>query len=243
MIRVITRLGYFLATAFLIIPLLCACTVRADTPPTQIVYRFDDHRYLTLTGYRCEGAINYVDDTRGINTPVIEQFARIFLPPIIHSDDDGDFIFIPYHEPSAFRVSKDHGRTFKDARWVGDAYLAKRIKDVVVVNRQAFIEFKDGRLFMTSKPFGDHWGMRVIDVQNHLPTTKYKHLPEFQNLPAKIPEVKDYTGWTQMRCDPDLEGPPKATLGTWWNHFQGEVLALLERTVALPAAWVVRALA
>ena len=204
MIHIVTRLGRFLATAFLVIPLLCACAASADTPPTQIVYRFDDHRYLTLTGHRCEGAISYVDTKLGIRTQYIEQYGRVFLPPISHADDDGDYIFIPYSDASGIAVSKDHGKSFKSARWVGTRPYVEEIKKVVIVNRQAFIELKDGRLFMTSKPFGKGWGMMVIDPVNHLPTTVFSERPEFQDLPTKIPEVKDYRGWTQMRCDPDL---------------------------------------
>ncbi len=27
---------------------------------------------------------------------------------------------------------------------------------------------------------------------------------EWQGLPTKVPEVKNYTGWDHMQCDPDL---------------------------------------
>lgn len=211
-------------------------------PSTQIVYRFDDHRYLELTGYGCEGAIYYVDEKRGIRNSYMDQFARVFLPRIVHADDDGDFIFIPYADASAFVVSKDHGKTFRDARWVGGReFSVKSIKAITVVNRQGFIELTDGRIFMTSKPFGKGWGMLVIDTVNHLPTTVFSERPEFQNLPTTVPEVKDYKGWTEMHCDPDLEGEPKETSGTRWNAFQHTVLTLLGRTVALPLTWAVRA--
>ncbi|MCZ4303491.1 hypothetical protein O4G98_01985 [Zoogloeaceae bacterium G21618-S1] len=212
-------------------------------PSTQVIYRFDDHRYLTMIGYGCEGAIHYVDEERDINTPMIDQFARVFLPKIIHADNDGDFIFIPYHEPSAFRVSKDHGKTFQDARWVGTRPYGREIKAITVVNQQAFIEVKDGRVFMTSKPFGKRWGLDVIDAKNYLPQTTLAEWPNFQNLPTTIPEVKDYKGWTQMRCDPDLEGEPKQTSGTRWNAFQLAVLDWLGRTVARPITWLVHVMA
>ncbi|HPR08560.1 MAG: hypothetical protein H6944_17735 [Zoogloeaceae bacterium] len=121
-----TRLLATGLSAVALIPWLPSSHAEAPRKPsTQIVYRFDDHRYLTLTGYGCEGAINYVDEKRDINTPMIDQFARVFLPRIIHADNDGDFIFIPYHEPSAFRVSKDHGKTFQDARWVGGGFFCR----------------------------------------------------------------------------------------------------------------------
>ncbi|HJV25936.1 MAG TPA: hypothetical protein VJ673_09615 [Aromatoleum sp.] len=73
-----------------------------------------------------------------------------------------------------------------------------------------------------------------------MPTTVFKRLPEFQNLPRKVPPVKDYTGWTEMRCDPDLEGEPRVTPGVRWNRLQGEVLDLLGRTVALPITLLAR---
>lgn len=226
-----------------VIPLLPASQAEPPRKPAkQVVYRFDDHRYLTLEGYGCEGAINYVDDKRGIDTPMIEQFARVFLPRFVHSDSDGDFIFVPYHEPSAFRVSKDHGKTFEDARWIGGGMHANKITAITVVNQQAFIETKDGRLFMTSKPFGDGWGLNVIDVVNKLPQTVFRELPEFQNLPRKVPAVKNYTGWTEMHCDPDIEGEPFETVGTHWNRLQRNVLDLLGRSVALPVTLVVAAI-
>lgn len=208
-------------------------------PSRQVVYRFDAYRYLTLEGYGCEGAINYVDDKRGIDSPMIEQFARVFLPRFVHADDNGNFIFVPYHEPSAFRVSYDQGKTFEDAWWVGTRYFgAENISAITVVNQQAFIETKDGRLFMTSKPFGEGWGRNVIDPVNELPTHVFDRLPEFQNLPRKVPEVKNYAGWTEMHCDPDLEGEPIETLGTRWNRLQADVLGLLGRSVALPVTLV-----
>ncbi|TVT44433.1 MAG: hypothetical protein FHP94_20430 [Denitromonas halophila] len=210
-------------------------------PSTQVVYRFDDHRHLELVGYGCEGAINYVDEKRGIHTPMIDQFAQVFLPPITHADDDGDFIFIPLDDLSAFRASKDRGNTFKSARWVGSRPNVRDVKAITVVNQQAFIETKDGRVFMTSKPFGEGWGMNVVDAINVLPETTLSDRPEFQNLPTTVPEVKNYPGWSQMRCDPDLEGEPKPTAGTRWNAFQQAVLDGLGRTVARPVTWLIEA--
>lgn len=208
-------------------------------PSTQVIYRFDDYRHLEIVGYACEGAIYYVDTKRGIRNSYMDQFARLFLPRIVHADNDGDFIFIPYSDVSGFAVSKDHGKTFEEGWWVGTRYFGtENISAITVVNQQAFIETKDGRLFMTSKPFGQGWGQNVIDPVNELPTHVFDRLPEFQNLPKKVPEVKDYAGWTEMHCDPDLEGEPIETLGTRWNRLQADVLDLLGRSVALPVTLV-----
>jgi hypothetical protein len=139
-----------------------------------------------VTGYGCEGAMNYVDEKRNINSTMFPQFARVFLPPITHADDDGDFIFMPYDDGTGFVVSKDHGLTFQDARWVGDGVYAKDIKKITVVHQQAFIETKDGRLFMTSKPIGKYWGVEVVDTKNVLPHTTLHNLPEYQHLPKDM---------------------------------------------------------
>ncbi|QTQ35920.1 Uncharacterized protein ToN1_17650 [Aromatoleum petrolei] len=227
-----------------LIPLLPASHAEPPRKPaTQVIYRFDDHRHLELEGYTCEGAIDYVDTQRGIRTRVMHQFAQVFLPTFIHADNDGDFIFIPYDDVSAFRVSRDNGATFENARWVGSRYFdVEEITALTVVKQQAFIETRDGRLFMTSKPFGEGWGRNVIDPVNELPTHVFDRLPEFQNLPRKVPEVKNYTGWTEMHCDPDLEGEPIVTPGVHWNRLQGEVLDLLGRSVALPVTLIARAI-
>ncbi len=212
-------------------------------PSTQVVYRFDEHRYLELVGYGCEGAIYYVDPRRNIRNPYIEQFGQVFLPRFVHADKDGDFIFLPLDDISGFSISKDQGKTFEDARWVGLIdFGVREVKAITVVNRQAFIETRDGRLFMTSKPFGKNWGYLVIDTKNHLPNTIYAERPNFQNMPTKVPPVKDYKGWTEMHCDPDLEGEPIPTLGSRWNAIQQDVAAFLGNTVAWPVTWLARVL-
>lgn len=208
-------------------------------PSAQVVYRFDDHRYLELVGYGCEGAINYVDDKRKVRTTLMHQFAQVFLPRFVHADNDGDFIFVPYDDISAFKVSRDGGKTFETGRWVGRReFGVEEITAITVVNRQAFIQTRDGRLFMTSKPSGEGWGLNVVDPVNELPGKTLSYLPEFKNLPKSIPPVKNYQGWTEMHCDPDLEGEPIETLGTRWNAFQHTVLVALAHSIAWPVAAV-----
>ena len=38
--------------------LLLVCTASAKDQPIQVVYRFDDHRYLELKGWGCSGIVN-----------------------------------------------------------------------------------------------------------------------------------------------------------------------------------------
>ncbi|WP_078121809.1 T6SS immunity protein Tli3 family protein [Thiosocius teredinicola] len=238
--KALAALGILLAVAAIVPILPAGQSSSRNKPATQVIYRFDDHRHLELTGYGCEGAIYYADEKHGVRTAYIDQFARVFLPDIVHADDDGDFVFLPYSDASGFLVSKDQGRTFNDARWIGTRPWAREITRITVAGRQAFIEVQDGRLFMTSNPAdNDRWGMGVIDPVNVLPNKVHRDYPEWQNLPTEVPPVENYKGWTQMRCDPDLLGEPMETAGTRWNRFQQQVSDVLARTIALPVTWAV----
>ncbi|HCR0832293.1 TPA: hypothetical protein OMT34_003690, partial [Klebsiella aerogenes] len=54
--------GLFTALAAMLMAVGC----QAQQPPTQVIYRFDDHRYLELKGWGCEGELWYTDTLRGI---------------------------------------------------------------------------------------------------------------------------------------------------------------------------------
>jgi hypothetical protein len=43
-----------LCVGIITIAVLFAAACKASEPPTQVVYRFDDHRYLELKGWNCE---------------------------------------------------------------------------------------------------------------------------------------------------------------------------------------------
>ena len=259
---------------------LCAgCDQHDPRPrelPKQVIYRFDDHRYLELEGFRCEGALWYVDTKRAIRSEVVARDTPIFRISFfkyIHPSER--YISIPWGDFSGFIVSKDYGQTWGDGRFSpgggADPHAygskGKRIpareddygmtaipgedtspirKDVVsmtVVNDQAFILTRWGDLYISSKPFDDprlnpggkgipytykdyngvlqhdrlkpgssgmDWGWEYtswnsVDGPEHWITDAHK--PNWQNIPNKVPEVKNYTGWDHMRCDPDLGLP------------------------------------
>ncbi|PLR31781.1 T6SS immunity protein Tli3 family protein [Chimaeribacter arupi] len=142
---------------------LSGCT-RPQQPPTQIIYRFDDHRYLELTGWFCEGALHYVDTARGIRSEITSQFYRAFADKYIHPSER--YIAIPSWDSSAFIVSKDFGKTWKIAPFAtnthsvepeGRGWSPKRenMLSFTVVNDQGFLLTRQGNLYMSSKPFDD----------------------------------------------------------------------------------------
>jgi hypothetical protein len=143
---------------------LLAAGCQAKEPPTQVVYRFDDHRYLELKGWDCEGALWYTDTQRGIHSQIASQFYRIFTREYVHPSER--YIAIPWwgRVIGGFSVSKDSGKTWE----IGGAHMspggnepngdnAPFYDDVLsftVVNDQGFLQTKH-RLYMSSKPFGD----------------------------------------------------------------------------------------
>ena len=226
----------------------------ASSPPTQVVYRFDDHRYLELVGFNCEGALWYTDTQRNIHSEVSSQFYRIFTKPYVHPSKR--YIAVTMYEGAGFYVSKDYGQTWHLARYMpggganryGDRKpLADDILSFTVVNDQGFIQTKSGDLYMSSKPFDDprllkggegipytytfkgktysdrarfgnsglDWGREYISwnaVDGPDPWDVGSADPKWQNIPNKVPEVKNYTGWDHMQCNPDL-GLPESERG------------------------------
>ncbi|MFA1020400.1 hypothetical protein AB8780_22510, partial [Enterobacter sp. SAT-E-asb] len=140
--------------------LLVAAGCKASEPPTQVVYRFDDHRYLELKGWDCEGELWYTDTLRGIHTEPVSQFYRIFTKKYVHPSEK--YIAITGWGVGGFRVSKDYGQTWQIAQFSpGENDLngmnAPQQEDVLsftVVNDQGFLQTKH-RLYMSSKPFDD----------------------------------------------------------------------------------------
>ncbi|MCE0799400.1 hypothetical protein LVQ77_03635 [Buttiauxella sp. S04-F03] len=143
--------------------LIAGCQVKE--PPTQVVYRFDDHRYLELKGWGCEGELWYGDMQRGIHSQIYSQFYRIFTRKLVHPSER--YIAIIGWGADGFRVSKDYGQTWFDAHFSpsgnepnGDNYGPyDDVLSFTVVNDQGFLQTKH-RLYMSSKPFDDP---RVVD--------------------------------------------------------------------------------
>ncbi len=76
-----------LCTVLAATSVVLATGCQAKEPPTQVVYRFDDHRYLELKGWDCEGELWYTDTKRGIHTEPVSQFYRLFTRKFIHPSE------------------------------------------------------------------------------------------------------------------------------------------------------------
>ncbi|MDM2897374.1 hypothetical protein OGY37_15235 [Citrobacter sp. Cpo030] len=148
--------------------LLCAITACTKKTPSQVIYRFDDNRYLELIGYDCEGYVVYHDIKRKIHKSIYgNPIYRVFSGEFIHPSEQ--YILVPEWEPGAYKISKDYGQTWQVATYMApfpalernsdgimrDYPEGKEIKRVVVVNNQAFISTAQDHLYMSSYPFDD----------------------------------------------------------------------------------------
>lgn len=149
-----------LCTGLAVTAIFLAAACQAQEPPTQVVYRFDDHRYLELKGWDCEGELWYTDTQRAIHSQVYFQFYRIFTRKFIHPSEK--YMSVPIWGTDGFRVSKDYGRTWKLAQFApgenepngDDSAPYEDVLSFTVVNDQGFLQTKH-RLYMSSKPFDD----------------------------------------------------------------------------------------
>ena len=104
-----------LCSGIAVAAVLMASGCQANEPPTQVVYRFDDHRYLELKGWDCEGELWYTDTQRGIHSEPVSQFYRIFTKKFVHPSER--YIAITGWGVGGFRVSKDYGKTWQVAQF------------------------------------------------------------------------------------------------------------------------------
>ena len=139
---------------------MMASGCQANEPPTQVGYRFDDHRYLELKGWDCEGELWYTDTQRGIHSEPVSQFYRIFTKKFVHPSER--YIAITGWGVGGFRVSKDYGKTWQVAQFSPGGNEPNGMNspprdDVIsftVVNDQGFLQTKRS-LYMSSRPFDD----------------------------------------------------------------------------------------
>ena len=135
------------------------CHARQQVP-TQVVYRFDDHRFLELKGFNCEGELWYIDTQRGIRSEPVSQFYRMFTHKFVHPSER--YIAITGWDAGGFMISKDYGQTWQVATFSSgpnepDGTNQAPRGDAIsftVVNDQGFLQTKHS-LYMSSKPFED----------------------------------------------------------------------------------------
>ncbi|MDE9610926.1 hypothetical protein L2I60_21965, partial [Citrobacter portucalensis] len=122
---------------------LCAITACTKKTPSQVIYRYDDSRYLELKGFDCEGALWYHDTRRNIHKELVNGIYstyQIFSGVYIHPSDK--YILIPRWEPGAYTISKDYGQTWQVATYMSPSQGQEKNSDGNMVDRPEGKEIK-----------------------------------------------------------------------------------------------------
>ncbi|XKM12780.1 hypothetical protein RCS94_07050 [Orbaceae bacterium ac157xtp] len=179
---------------------------KINISPTQVVFRFDEHRYVQLTGSNCVGKLYYIDEQKQIYHELSVHSAKVITEPFAHTV--GDYIFVPYTDYSGVRYSQDGGRTFKII-YIGNPSTRpdrEEVKNIVVVNNQFFMDSAKG-LYRSSEAYGTHHGVEILSTKEDyfLGSIRYGGI-RWGNLSQIMPTLpSDYTGWHQWQCDFNLE--------------------------------------
>ena len=230
------------AVALIPLPIFTAQkTVPTGEKPQQVIYRFDDHRYLVLIGYNCEGALWFIDKKNGIETEAADRFFQLSSFKFVHPSTK--YIAIPVRDLSEILISKDGGRTFiprEQAHFIPGTGAIKysdrpKREDVVsftVDGDRGYFMTKQGYLYLSSMPLGERWGLDYVSLNALVNRwTIFADRDNFQNPPHQVPEVKNYTGWDHMKCNWDEAQPIKPNP---MYQFQQAVLKWESYTLGAP---------
>ncbi|WP_392563932.1 hypothetical protein RHO13_12130 [Orbus wheelerorum] len=183
--------------------------------PSQVVFRFDEYRYLQLTGIGCEGKLYYIDEQKQIYNELAVHSARVVTEPFAHTV--GDYIFIPYGDYSGIRYSQDGGRTFKSIR-VSESGGVRSIRPnnvngTVVVNNQIFIDSNKG-VYRSPRAFGTDTGVELMSpatLKYMEGSIRYSGLRWDEPAPTSLPALPEgYRGWRKWQCRYNLTEPVTA---------------------------------
>ncbi|WP_445612171.1 T6SS immunity protein Tli3 family protein [Hafnia alvei] len=204
------------AVALIPLPIFTAQKmVPTGEKPQQVIYRFDDHRYLVLIGYNCEGALWFIDKKNGIETEAADRFFQLSSFKFVHPSTK--YIAIPVRDLSEILISKDGGRTFIPSEGAhftpgggvnhSDRPVREDVVSFTVVDDRGYFLTKQGYIYLSSAPFGEYWGRNYTSIQALDGWSTEGHEDNYRNFPRSIPEVKNYTGWDHMKCNWN-EAPP-----------------------------------
>ncbi|WP_143423479.1 T6SS immunity protein Tli3 family protein [Gilliamella apicola] len=202
--------------------------------PTQVVFRFDEHRFIQLTGYGCQGRMYYVDDQKQIYYELARHSAKVLTEPFAHMPED--YIFIPSTDYSDIDFSQDGGRSFSSFHIETIENMGSyhpnynTVENIVVMNNQFFLKDKNRDIYRSPKPYGTRPAIISATSEKFFEDSiQYMGL-RWADRPQTMPTIPaNYTGWRRWQCDPSLKIPitiynryaPLIKLQTQLRHLLG----------------------
>jgi hypothetical protein len=201
---------------FMLSDFLSAKELPYDSPP-QVIYRIDDHRFVTLEHYRdCRYGETFYNDTQaGIHQKLGRGTIENFQGRLINADPTGMNLAFPSSRPPgtvcgdrgcsvALLYSTDGGRTF-----YGKAYMKNSpnpFKDskrhTIIVTKEAIYVSKNFYGETTPRDTGDRYLLIpgfIYDEKNDLPDGK--------RIGFNVPLPKDIntpSGQDRLSCDDSI---------------------------------------
>ncbi|WP_143423238.1 T6SS immunity protein Tli3 family protein [Gilliamella apicola] len=202
--------------------------------PTQVVFRFDEYRFIQLTGYGCQGRMYYVDDQKQIYYELARHSAKVLTEPFAHMPED--YIFIPSTDYSDIDFSQDGGRSFSSFHIETIENMGSyhpnynTVENIVVMNNQFFLKDKNRDIYRSPKPYGTRPAIISATSEKFFEDSiQYMGL-RWADRPQTMPTIPaNYTGWRRWQCDPSLKIPitvynryaPLIKLQTQLRHLLG----------------------
>ncbi|HBA6231652.1 TPA: hypothetical protein J2F36_002413 [Escherichia coli] len=205
----------------------------SDALPLQIVYRFDDHRYIILTGEKrhydgvdyCSGQYWYTDTQKNIFSRVGDTRHNKWVPESIGSrsaitpsydsplpenikfiHDSEKYIFVP--------LGGDPHKKDKNGQLIYEYHEVQMSSDygatwkdinlsVEPATSDTRLIFHEGQLFIDDKD-----GFYLSQIPMHsffMYYYDYHSQNNDVNLPKNVPVIKNYRGWDHMQCSENAE--------------------------------------
>ena len=182
------------------------------TAPTQVVFRFDDHRFIQLTGYGCRGRMYYIDEQKQIYYELARHSAEVLTEPFAHMPED--YIFVPLSDYSAIDVSQDGGRSFTSIHLKTTDLIGNyrpdynTVENIVVINNQFFLKDKNRGIYRSPKPIGSALAVLSPANEEYLEGHRQYKGYRWTDQPKTMPIMPaNYSGWQRWQCNPGLKQP------------------------------------
>src|SRR5450830_1552508 len=183
-----------------------------DVPP-QVIYRIDDHRYISLENYdHCNGQNYYVDTKAGLHTRLEPGAFSDYKGLLIIDDASGMNIVVPQAPASTcgdrgcnvyLQYSTDGGRTFKSKKYMQSAYAPKNSENysILVAKDGFYVAEKrsqtNGATYVTKYPL-------VPNIDLDKPYPEGVRGEGFPTSKKPLPNLRMPSGQDRFTCDASI---------------------------------------